>query len=175
MPHRTAPAAPQPRDRKDERCGRHIEGDRRDGGAADPGGFPADQRREHGSRPGCGARQREEVGEFAVAGPALHLDRLLRDICDDRIAAAEPAVPRRCWPICTVSLVPLEPGKAWPTVSICKNAVSSIQCRCSTMSRCSQPAVPPPKLVQPSRRNVRKIAVRLGPAPGVAFFETSCV
>src|SRR5436190_11929912 len=69
--------------------------------------------------------------------------------------------------------MPFEPGSAWPTVSIARKAGSSSQRRPSTISRYSHPAVPPPKLVQPSRRNARKIAQRLGGWPILAPAEVS--
>src|SRR4051812_22911157 len=89
MPYRAAPVAPEPRGREDQYRRGYIKGDGRDNGASDPGGLPPDQRREHRSRAGRGARQREQIGKFALAGPALYRNRLLRDIGKDRIAAAE--------------------------------------------------------------------------------------
>src|SRR4051794_10209036 len=69
--------------------------------------------------------------------------------------------------------MPLEPGSACPTVSVARKVGSSSQRRRSTISRYSHPAVPPPKLVQPSRRNARKIAQRLGGWPTSALAEVS--
>lgn len=81
-------------------------------------------------------------------------------------AKAAPGPPRRCRPIRTLSLTPLAPGMTWPSAIVARKVWSSIQRRFITISRWSQPALPPPKLVQPSQKNAPKIRQRLTAVAG---------